>query len=256
MKTLKSFKSQVILAIALTMLAYAILKVSGCPARVDLIVEGLLFTFAGFIGLKGFFKSGIKTTRNFRRFELFYGLTYSVVAIACIVGISYLVMHPQVYEIGLKHVKGSMLLQGMSVIKSLSFIFMFLAWFFFYRNLKLKAGILKQTLAFLAGFIFYFGTSIIIMSITEDSSIVSLGIIVGAAIGLFSIIALHKSTRLLSLIFFLFSTVHLWEFYLMGMHKDLVTGLNNPIYWLLIMLYTLEVNQWIKRKQFNVHPQN
>lgn len=252
MNQIKNFKAQIMVALAFTLAAFAILKFTKHPARVDLIIEGLLFFFAGIIGFRGYFiKSDIRT-KHFRRFELFYGLTYLIVAIACIFGITYLFKNPDVHEIGLKHVRNSPLLQSMSVIKSISFVFMFLAWFFFYKNLKIKAGVLKQIIAFLIGFSFYFGSSLFILSITGDESIISLGVIVGAAIGLFSIIALHNSTRLLTLIFFLFSAVHLWEFYLMGMGKDLVTGLNNPVYWLLILLYAIEVNRWIQYKHHSI----
>lgn len=252
MYQIKNFKVQMMVALVFTLAAYAILKFTNEPARIDLIIEGLLFTFAGIIGFRGYFGKSDVGTKRFRRFELFYGLTYSVVAIACILGITYLFQNPDVHEIGLTHVKNSPLLQSMSVIKSISFVFMFIAWFFFYKNLKIKAGVFKQIIAFLIGFGFYFGSSLLILSITGDKSIISLGIIVGAAIGLFAIIALHKATRFLTLIFFLFSAVHLWEFYLMGMGRDLVTGLNNPVYWLLILLYALEVNRWIKYKHASI----
>jgi hypothetical protein len=250
MKRFKNFNLQIIVSFAFTLVAYIVLNTVNHPARVDLIIEGMLFTFAGIIGFRGLFRKPEIHNKHFKRFELFYGLTYSVVAIACMLGIIYLFQNPQVHEIGLQHVKSSFLLQSMSVIKSISFVFMFLAWFFFYKYLKIKAGTFKQILAFIIGFGFYFGTSLIILSKTGDQSIVSLGIIVGSAIGLFAVIGLHRSTRFLTLIFFLFSTVHLWEFYLMGMHRDLVTGLNNPVYWILILLYALEVNRWIENKHY------
>ena len=244
---------EILLAIIITISAYLILQNSTHPARTDLIIEGLLFTIAGIVGLRGYLGESRNKTKLFHRFELFYFLTYSVVAIACIMGIIYLFNNPSVHEIGLENVKDSLLLQIMSAVKSASFIFMFLAWFFFYRNLNIQAGKIKKIVSFLIGFGFYFGFSLIILSITGDTSIVSLGIIVGAAIGLFAMIALHPATRFLSLIFFLFSLVHLWEFYLMGMQKELVTGINNPVYWFLILLYALEVNRWIQTKQYRIN---
>ncbi|PKP40628.1 MAG: hypothetical protein CVT95_13365, partial [Bacteroidetes bacterium HGW-Bacteroidetes-12] len=224
MKRINNFSIQIIVSLAFTLAAYAILKTANHPAQVDLIIEGVVFTVAGIIGLRGFFSKSNSRTKLFHRFELFYGLTYSIVAISCFLGITYFFKNPHVHEVGLQDVKNSPMLISMSAIKSISFVFMFLAWFFFYQNLKIKAGALKQILAFLIGFGFYFGISLFILSKTGDQSILSLGIIVGAAIGLFAVIALHRATRFLTIIFLLFSTVHLWEFYLMGMHKDLVTG--------------------------------
>jgi hypothetical protein len=248
MKTITHYFVQIIVAFAFTLSAYAILKASDHPALVDLIVEGGIFAIAGMIGLRGFLGKSNSRTKHFHRFELFYGLTYSIVAISSILGIIYFLKNPDVHEVGLQHVKTSPLLISMSGIKSISFVFMLLAWFFFYKNLKIQAGVFKQILAFFIGFGLYFGASLIILSKTGDKSILSLGIVVGAAIGLFSVIALHKATRFLTIIFILFSFIHLWEFYLMGIHRDLATGLNNPVYWLLILLYALEVNQWIQHK--------
>ncbi len=242
----------VLIAIAVAGGLYIALNITGIPSRIDLIVEALLFSFAGTVGLGAYLRKSGRETRRFRKFELFYGLTYSVVAISSLLGIFFLFTHPQVHEIGIATVEGSPLLQAMAGIKSLSFVCMFAAWFYFYRNLQIQAGILKKTIAFLTGFGGYFGSSLIIMSITGDSTILSLGLIVGAAIGLFAMIALHPSTRYLSAIFLLFSVVHLWEFYLMGVGAPLVTGLNNPVYWLLIYLYTVEVRRWIRDKQYSL----
>jgi hypothetical protein len=38
----------------------------------------------------------------------------------------------------------------------------------------------------------------------------------------------------------------------MGMGKELVTGINNPIYWDLILLYAREVKRWICSKQYEI----
>jgi hypothetical protein len=167
-------------------------------------------------------------------------------------GIVFFFNNPGIHDIDMQVVKKSQLLQGMSAVKSISFIFMFLAWFYFYRNLKIQAGNKQKLIAFLVGFGGYLGASLIILAFTGDQSIISLGIIVGAAIGLFAMIALHPATRYLSVIFLLFSIVHLWEFYLMGMGKELITGINNPLYWLIILLYAFEVNRWIQSKQFEL----
>ena len=253
MTTTKNFKQNVIVAIIFVGLAYTILSFSSHPAKTDLITEGLLFLFAGFIGFRGYRNKTGRKTKQFRKFELFYGLTYSIVAIACVLGVVFFFNNPAIHDIDVAIVKESKLLQAMSAIKSTSFVFMFLAWFYFYKNLNIQARPMKKIIAFLIGFGGYFGASLFILAITGDTSIISLGIIVGAAIGLFAMIALHRSTRYLTIIFLLFSIVHLWEFYLMGMGKDLVTGLNNPIYWLIILLYALEVNNWIQYKQYKLN---
>ncbi|MCF7885749.1 MAG: hypothetical protein K9M80_04560, partial [Candidatus Marinimicrobia bacterium] len=81
---------ETLLAIIITISAYLILQHSSHPARTDLIIEGLLFTIAGTVGLRGYLGKSRNETKLFHRFELFYFLTYSVVAIACIMGIIYL----------------------------------------------------------------------------------------------------------------------------------------------------------------------
>lgn len=252
MKTQSTLKRQVTGAVLTVAILYFVLKQSSHPSVMDLMVEGTLFLITGLIGFRGLIQRNEKETRDFRRFELFFGLTYSIVTIACIMGIIFFMNNPGVHDIDMEVVQNSTLLQVMSGVKSLSFVFMFLAWYYFYRNLKIKAEKRKKFLAFLAGFGGYFGASLGILAITGDTSIVSMGIIVGAAIGLFAMIALHPATRYLSVIFLLFSIVHLWEFYLMGMGKELITGINNPLYWLIILLYALEVNRWINRKQYQI----
>lgn len=74
----------------------------------------------------------------------------------------------------------------------------------------------------------------------------SLGVIVGSVIGIFALIALDKRTRYLTMIFILYSSIHLIEFYMMGKSKSLTTGLNNVAYWWVTVLYVLEVRRWIK----------
>lgn len=255
MKSNKTFLLQIMLSAFLVIAGYVLLRNTAHPEKIDLIIEGGLFLVAGTIGFRGFLHRSNSKTKNFRRFELFYGLTYSIVSIACIMGIVFFFNNPAIHEIDMEIVKDSPLLQGMSAVKSVSFIFMFLAWFYFYRNLNIQAGNKKKIVAFLSGFGGYFGASLVILAFTGDQSIISLGIIVGAAIGLFAMIAMHPATRYLSIIFLLFSIVHLWEFYLMGMGKELVTGINNPLYWLIILLYAFEVNRWITSKQYELKPQ-
>ncbi len=255
MKSNKTFRLQLLYSALLVTAAYVLLKNSAHPAKMDLIVEGGLFLFAGAIGFRGFLNRNKRKSKDFRRFELFYGLTYSVVTIACIMGLVFFLNHPAIRDIDMEVVQDSALLQGMSGVKSLSFVFMFLAWYYFYRNLKIQASNKKKLMAFLGGFAGYFGASLIILAFTGDQSIISLGIIVGAAIGLFAMIALHPATRYLSILFLAFSIVHLWEFYLMGMGKELVTGINNPVYWLIILLYAFEVNRWITSGQYKLAPQ-
>lgn len=255
MKTKNQMSLQLLIVLIIVTGAYALLKNSGHPAKIDLIIEGALFLFAGLVGIRGIIQKTGKETRLFRRFEGFYAFTYIIVAMACMLGIIFLFQNPGVHEIGIDIVRQSPLLQGMSVVKSVSFIFMFLAWYFFYRNLNIQAGKKKKILAFSIGFGGYFGASLIILAFTGDQSIISLGLIVGAAIGLFAMISLHPKTRYLSVIFLIFSVIHLWEFYLMGMGKALVTGINNPVYWLVVILYALEVNRWIQREQYELSPQ-
>lgn len=252
MKSNQTFRLQLLFSTLLVIAAYVLLKKSPHPAKMDLIIEGVLFLFAGTIGFRGFLSRNSRKSKDFRRFELFYGLTYSVVTIACIMGLVFFLNHPAIHDINMEVVKDSPLLQGMSGVKSVSFVFMFLAWFYFFRNLSIQASGRKKLMAFLAGFGGYFGASVVILAFTGDHSIISLGIIVGAAIGLFAMIALHPATRYLSILFLSFSIVHLWEFYLMGMGKELVTGINNPVYWLIILLYAFEVNRWITSGQYKL----
>lgn len=255
MKPNKTFRLQLMFSTLLVIAAYVLLRKSAHPAKIDLIIEGVLFLFAGTIGFRGFLNRNNRKSKDFRRFEVFYGLTYSVVTIACIMGIVFFFNNPGIHDIDMEVVKDSSLLQGMSGVKSVSFVFMFLAWFYFYRNLNIQASNRKKLMAFLTGFGGYFGASLVILAFTGDHTIISLGIIVGAAIGLFAMIALHPSTRYLSILFLLFSIVHLWEFYLMGMGKELVTGTNNPVYWLIIILYVFEVNRWITSGHYELAPQ-
>lgn len=238
-------------SILLAFVGYLWLSKTNHPVKVDLIIEGALFTMLAGRGIIGYFNAGQNTDSRFKRFELFWGFTYGVVAIAAIISLTYLLNNPSVHEIGYSQVKESMLLQVSTIIKSTSFIFLFIAWFQFYRFLEIDVSTKRQVFVYLGGFLLYFIPSLVILKITGDSSILSLGILLGSVIGLFALIAQKPSTKFLTIYFFLFSCVHLWEFYLMGAGHNLITGLNNPVYWLLIMMYGLEVNRWIEENNNN-----
>ncbi|WP_148883302.1 hypothetical protein [Thermococcus aciditolerans] len=239
--------SELCAAVLLAAIGYLWLVNAKRPIVVDLIIETVLFGAIGVMALTMVISSPC-SNRNFRRFELFFGVTYTIVAIAFALGLVYLFQNPSVREITIENIRASGLLQAMGGLKSLSFVFMLLAWYFFYRSLGISMGFKKKIAVFSAGFLGYFIPSVIIMSVTGDATVLSLGLIVGVAIGLFALIAQAPSARYLGIIFLLFSIVHLWEFYIMGTGSNLYTGLNNPAYWALVMLYGLEIRRWIQAK--------
>lgn len=238
----------VLIAVVVALIGYVLLLNSSRPALMDLVIETLLFASAGLVGLFAYQRSSKNGNKYFRRFTINFGLTYSIVAVSSLLAVFYLLQNPLVHEIGIANVMDSNLLVFMSSLKSVSFIFLLIGWFSFYQYLGIKSSKVKKIGIFLVGFLVYFGCSLLIMKITNDPNVLSLGVVVGLAIGIFAMIAQDASTKYLSLIFILFSFVHLWEFYLMGLGENLTTGINNPIYWGIWVMYILEVRRWLQKE--------
>ncbi|WP_414151779.1 hypothetical protein ACIZ62_08905 [Acetobacterium carbinolicum] len=234
-----------LLVIIVSAVGYIVLLSTTRTGLVDMCIEGALFLIASIIALRGFSKSKDTMEKNFRRFELLYGLTYLIAVISFIIGIYYYVNNPNIVEISISDVMGNNLLMVMSSIKSFTMVFLIFAWISFYKYLDIKGTSRKKIITFLGGFSLYLAFSIIIGGLTDDISVLSLGVVLGSIIGIFALIALDKRTRCLAIIFAVYSCIHLSEFYLMGIGKNLTTGLNNPVYWAVTLLYILEVKRWI-----------
>lgn len=213
---------------------------------IDMSMEAILFFAGSMIAFWGFFKSDKTTNRYFKKFQLFYGLTYLTVVISFCIGIYYYINNPDIIEVGIAEITGNKVLLAMSSIKSFTMIFLIITWIYFYKYLGIKETRKKKIIVFLVGFFLYLGASIIIWRLTNDINVISLGVVVGSAIAIFSLIALDNRTRYLTMIFIIYSCIHLVEFYIMGMGKSLTTGFNNAVYWWITVLYILEVRRWIK----------
>lgn len=239
-----------VLAILFTGIGYWILSSSTRTGLVDISVETTVFFVGSMIAFWGYSKSNKNTNPYFKKFQLFYGLTYLIAVISFCIAIYHYLMHPEIIEIGIEEATSSPLLIVMSAIKSFSFVFLILAWVNFYKYLNIQATKKKKRSMFILGFLLYLGASIVIYFMTNDMNVISLGAIVGIAIGIFSVNALDTRTRYLTTIFVVFSSIHLIEFYMMGMDKVLTSGFNNPAYWFVAVLYVLEIRRWIKRELY------
>lgn len=237
-----------LLAVVISVIGYIILKSTVRTGLVDMSVELVLWFVASMIALRGFSKSTKTINKNFRRFELFYGFTYFCTAVSFIMGLYYFIKNPAVIEIGVADIVGNNWLIIMSSIKSFSVIFLIVTWSYFYKYLNIKASRGKKIVVFVIGVSLYLGSSILIWQLTKDINVLSLGIIVGCVIGIFALIAQDRRARYLTMIFTIYSCIHLIEFYLMGIGRDLTTGLNNPFYWGVTVLYILEIRRWINRE--------
>ncbi len=216
---------------------------------VDTSIEMILFFSGSLIAFIGFFKlKGASIA--FRRFELFYGLTYSIAVLSFIIGIVYYINNPLLSEISLEHVKGNPWLIVMSSIKSLSLIFLILTWINFYKNLNIHLSKGKKIGIYLIGVLIYLGTSVLIWQVTNDSNVLSLGLTIGLVVGIFGLIAQDRRTRYLTFIFIDYSAIHLIDSYHMGLGYDLTASITNPIYWGISVLYILEVRRWIKTENY------
>ena len=236
------------LAVIISIIGSLILVSTERTGLVDMSVEGVIFFIGSIIAFKGFVRSRDIVNKDFKKFELFFGLAYLTVVISFIIGIYYYLINPQIAEIGVADLSGSNWLILMSLLKTVSMFLVILCWIYFYRSLEIVKPLGRKIKVYLLGFLLYLGASIIIWQITDDITVLSLGVIVGAIIGIFALIAQDKRTRYLTVIFTAYSSIHLIEFYLMGIGKSLTTGLNNPVYWAVTVLYVLEVRRWINRK--------
>ena len=239
------FRNNVLAAIIVAIAGYLILLSTDRTGLVDMSIEALLFLIGSIIAFKGFTASKGIVNKHFRKFVLFYGLTYLTVTISFIMGIWYFIKNPNVIEIEVADITGNHWLIMMSFVKSFSMIFLIFTWSYFYKYLNIAASRKKKIVVYLAGVLIYLGMSIIIWKMVGDMNVLSLGIIVGIVVGIFALIAQDKRTRYLTVIFMIYSMIHLIEFYMMGIGKSLTTGINNPIYWAVTVLYVLEVRRWI-----------
>ncbi|GMQ62890.1 hypothetical protein [Vallitalea maricola] len=237
---------ELLLALVISAVSYMVLLSTIRTGLVDMSIEAILFLSGSIIAFRGFFKSKKKIDKNFRRFELFYGLTYFIVVISFILGISYFIKNPNVTEIGVSDITNNNLLIIMSIIKSFTMVFLILTWSCFYKYLNIEESNKKKITMFFLGFLFYLGASIIIWQLTSNINVLSLGAILGIVIGIFAMMSLDKRTKYLTIIFTAYSSIHLIEFYMMGIGKHLTTGLNNPVYWGVTVLYVFEVKRWIE----------
>lgn len=236
----------ILLAILISCLGYICLLSTSRTGLVDKSIEAVLFLSGSIVALRGYFRSKKVSNKNFKKFELFYGITYLVAGISFIMVIAYLIKNPNVKEIGIADIEGNTWLIIMSTIKSTSILFLVFTWVNFYKYLKIKKSLARNIIVFLGGVSIYFGASTVIWNLTGDINVLSLGLIIGIVIGIFALIAQDKRTRYLTIIFIIYSTIHLIEFYIMGTGKNLTTGVINPIYWGITVLYVLEIKRWIE----------
>ncbi|WP_214483100.1 hypothetical protein [Bacillus sp. SM2101] len=247
-KSFFSYQKDILLAFITSIVGYMVLISTNRVGLVDLTIEAVLFSIASIIGFNGYRRSSKSINNHFKKFELFYGITYLIAVVSFIIGIYFFANNPTILEIELRNVTESTLLIIMSLIKSSSLIFLIFTWSYFYKYLKISASTRKNILMFLSGFLLYWMLSIVIWLITNDLNVLSLGIVVGSVIGIFAMIAQDKRTRYLTIIFIIYSSIHLVEFYMMGLGKSLASGLNNPVYWGVTVLYFCEVNRWINNE--------
>ena len=249
MRDLKiNYSRNILLAVSVTAIGYLLLRSVSRTGLVDMCVEFVLFSAGSIIAFNGFRKSNYAVSKNFKRFQLYFGLTYSAVAVSFLMGILYFLKHPNLIEIGVTDLSDSTWLIVMSSLKAISMVFLIVAWLNFYRYLNIKASAKKKTAVYVLGTLIYLGLSVIIWQLVNDISVLSLGLIVGSVIGIFAMIALDSRTRYLTFIFAFYSVIHLIEFYLMGIGQDLTAGLNNPVYWGVTVLYVIEVKRWIDQE--------
>lgn len=234
-----------LIATLVGIIGYIILLSTNRTGLVDISIESILFFTGSMIAFKGFLKSKKLKSNNFRKFQLFYGITYLTVVISFMMGIYYFIKNPNVIEIGVLDVIGNSWLIFMSSIKSFSMIFLIFTWIYFYKYLNINVSVRKKITVYMIGLLIYLGLSLVIWRIVDDINVLSLGVILGIVIGIFALIALDKRTRYLTIIFTIYSIIHLVEFYIMGIGEDLTNGINNPIYWSVTVLYILEVKRWI-----------
>lgn len=243
----RSYWKDFVIATLIAGIGYWILSTATQTGLVDISIEAILFFTGSMIAFWGYSESGKRVNPYFKKFQLFYGLTYLVAVSSFCIAIYYYISHPEILDIGIDEVTGSNLLIVMSSIKSFSFIFLIIAWVNFSKYLNINATRKKKITMFFVGFFLYLGASIIISFMTGDSNVISLGVIVGIAIGIFAVNALDKRTRYLTMVFVIYSSIHLIEFYMMGMGKELTTGFNNVAYWWVTVLYVLEIRRWIMK---------
>ncbi|QUI25156.1 hypothetical protein HZI73_23930 [Vallitalea pronyensis] len=240
-----SYWKDVVMATVIAGIGYWILSSATQTGLVDISIEALLFFTGSMIAFWGFSKSGRTVNPYFKKFQLFYGITYLTAVISFCIAIYYYIGNPEVIEVGLEEATSNNLLMVMSSIKSLTFVFLIIAWVYFTKHLDIDATKKKKIAMFFVGFFLYLGGSIIIYFMTDDMNVISLGVIVGIVIGIFAIIALDKRTRYLTMVFVIYSSIHLIEFYMMGKGEALTTGFNNVVYWWVTVLYVLEIRRWI-----------
>ncbi len=240
--------NNVLLAVVVSVIGYIILKSTSRTGLVDMSIEMILWFVGSMIAFRGFIKSNGRTNINFKKFEFFYGLTYLIIAVSFVMGVHHLLKNPTIIEIGVADITKSSWLIIMSSIKSFSMVFLIITWSYFYKFLNIKVSRGKMIAIFSAGFLLYLGAAAIIWWLTNDLTVLSLGIVVGLVIGIFALIAQDTRARYLMIIFTIYSGIHLVEFYLMGTGSSLTTGLNNPIYWGVTVLYILEISSWIKQE--------
>ncbi|WDV46367.1 hypothetical protein PV797_01405 [Clostridiaceae bacterium M8S5] len=248
MKASKNFiLKYILIAVTIAVALYFVLLSTERKGLVDMCIEAVLFFCGSMIAFRGFLKD--KSNSNFSKFKFFYGLTYLLIVISFCVGIYYFIKNPAVVEIKAEDVSDSSVLIIHSLIKSLSIICLIFTWSYFYKYLNIDITFKKKVSLYLFGASLYMGASIVIWRLVNDASVLSLGFIVGIVVGIFACIARDYRARYLTIIFSVYSIIHLVEFYMMGKGMHLVTGINNPIYWGTTVLYILEVRRWISMEE-------
>lgn len=245
-KGIFEYWKDILFAVVISVIGYIILRSTPRTSLVDMSIEAALWLTASMIALRGFLKSRRGSNKNFRRFETFWGLTYLCVGVSYLMGTYYFIKNPAVIEIEIAEMAENSWLIIMSLLKSFSVVLLTITWIYFYKYLNIKVARGKKIAAFFIGVLLYLGASIIIWQLTNDITVLSLGIIIGCIVGIVAMIALDKKTRYLSMLFLVYSSVHLYESYIMGIGRSVSAGINNPVYWCVTILYILEIRRWIK----------
>ncbi len=134
-----SYWKDFVIATLIAGIGYWILSTATQTGLVDISIEAILFFTGSIIAFFwGFSKSGKRVNSYFKKFQLFYGLTYLVAVSSFCIAIYYYISHPEIIEIGIKEVTGSNLLIVMSSIKSFTFIFLIIAWVYFSKYLNIN----------------------------------------------------------------------------------------------------------------------
>lgn len=158
----RTFWKDILIATIIAGIGYSVLTMTTRTGLWDMSMEAILFFTGSMIAFWGFFNSDKTINRYFKKFQLFYGITYLTAVISFCIGIVYYVNHPGIIEIGIDELMSDQVLIVMSAFKPFSMVFLIITWIYFYKYLSIKETARKKIIVFLTGFLIYLGASILI----------------------------------------------------------------------------------------------